>query len=565
MALTKVTYAMIEDMIVNVKDYGAIGDGIADDLNAINAAFAQVIALGAGTVYFPTGTYLTTGTIGNVSAATNRISIAVIGEVGTVINFNPSVAANVGLNLQFAELNIGIVKNLDIQCNNKVATGLRVVGEQVSPITVVDYVEIDGVHVSECNMVNNSSITTSAAGIRVGSDLGVNCWITNCYVADVSREKLSSSNGIIATGFITTFIANNAVFNVTHNNIVPLQDADGIAVFSFNDGANRYYRQATATVINNRVVDCDGRFIKLQTNGSAVVENNVLSLTNAMQLIDNFQFIDSQVGSATISHNKIQSLSNWTGGASATVFSIQFAETANLFETNESFVQRVENNDVYVTKRFAYGVTAQVVDASQCNVFHYIKQNTISSDIPLALTGTVGDAAVGRFVYLSGGATLAGFTGKLFLDISDNRVSSSAGLLSVANTSNDDFADKWFWYIYDNFIYTWDGGDVVVTGSGAAPLNNCAYTSTLMVRDNNVGSSGPTRNRLRLPLDVSKILSGSDFGTGDGAAPTMTNVPANWRNGRIYKKGLVTGAENVNGAAALHYLSIDSGANWYQV
>jgi hypothetical protein len=500
-----------------------------------------------------------------VSSATNRVSIAVIGETGTVLSFNPTVAGNVGLDLSFAELNIGIVKNIEINCNNKVATGLRVQGNQAAPTDPVLKVEINGVNVYSCKMLNQVSVTTAAAGIRVGSDLGVNCWITNCYVVDVSREKLSFSNGIIATGFITTFIANNVVFNVTHNNIVPLQDADGIAVFSFNDGANRYYRQATATVINNHVIDCDGRFIKLQTNGNAVIENNVLSLTNAMQLIDNFQFIDSQVGSATISHNKIQSLSNWTGGASATVFSIQFAAAANLFETNESFVQRVENNDVYITKRFAYGVTAQVMNAVECNVFYYIKQNTISSDIPLELTGTVADAAVGRFVYLSGNATLAGFTGKWFLDISDNRVSSSAGLLSVANTSNDDFADKWFWYIYDNFIYTWTGGDVVVTGGGASPLNDCAYTSTLMVRDNNVGSSGPTRNRLRLPLDISKILSGSDFGTGDGAAPTMTNVPTNWRNGRIYKKGLVTGAENINSTTAFHYLSIDNGANWYQV
>lgn len=43
--------------VVSVKDFGAIGDGVADDTAAINAA----IAASGGAIYFPAGTYLTTG------------------------------------------------------------------------------------------------------------------------------------------------------------------------------------------------------------------------------------------------------------------------------------------------------------------------------------------------------------------------------------------------------------------------------------------------------------------------------------------------------------------------
>lgn len=58
MSLTKVTYSMIEDAAIDVKNYGAVGDGTTDDTNAINAAIA---AAGDGWIYYPEGTYKYTG------------------------------------------------------------------------------------------------------------------------------------------------------------------------------------------------------------------------------------------------------------------------------------------------------------------------------------------------------------------------------------------------------------------------------------------------------------------------------------------------------------------------
>jgi hypothetical protein len=40
MALTKVSYSLITGSPINVRDYGAVGDGVTDDTNAFVAAVA---------------------------------------------------------------------------------------------------------------------------------------------------------------------------------------------------------------------------------------------------------------------------------------------------------------------------------------------------------------------------------------------------------------------------------------------------------------------------------------------------------------------------------------------
>jgi hypothetical protein len=69
MALTKATYSMIEGAPVNVLDYGAVGDGVADDRAAIHAA----IAAGAGGVVVfpkPSNFYRIGSTLGNIPVNT---------------------------------------------------------------------------------------------------------------------------------------------------------------------------------------------------------------------------------------------------------------------------------------------------------------------------------------------------------------------------------------------------------------------------------------------------------------------------------------------------------------
>lgn len=61
MSLTKVSFSMIDGAPINVLDYGAIGDGVADDTTAIQAAIDAALSANGTTLVFPPGVYLVTG------------------------------------------------------------------------------------------------------------------------------------------------------------------------------------------------------------------------------------------------------------------------------------------------------------------------------------------------------------------------------------------------------------------------------------------------------------------------------------------------------------------------
>ena len=60
MALTRVHNRLIAGAPVNVKDFGAVGDGVTDDTAAVQAALTHIRTLSGSSLYFPTGTYVIT-------------------------------------------------------------------------------------------------------------------------------------------------------------------------------------------------------------------------------------------------------------------------------------------------------------------------------------------------------------------------------------------------------------------------------------------------------------------------------------------------------------------------
>lgn len=90
MSLTKVSYSMIDGASLNVLDFGAIGDGVADDTTAIQATVTSAIA-NDKTVFFPDGTYKVTSSINLVSSVGFELRIYGQSKAHTLINFYPSI------------------------------------------------------------------------------------------------------------------------------------------------------------------------------------------------------------------------------------------------------------------------------------------------------------------------------------------------------------------------------------------------------------------------------------------------------------------------------------------
>lgn len=105
MSLTKASYSMINGAPVNVKDFGAVGDGVTDDTTAIQNALSSNVA---AAVYFPPGTYKITACLDNTNGY--RRLYAESGLVGVTIQSTSTdyIIDNTGSNYS-------IIENIDFQ------------------------------------------------------------------------------------------------------------------------------------------------------------------------------------------------------------------------------------------------------------------------------------------------------------------------------------------------------------------------------------------------------------------------------------------------------------------
>jgi hypothetical protein len=175
MALTKVTYSMIEGAVVNAVDYGAIGDGITNNLNAFAAALLQSQDK---VLYIPSGTYVINFSTQNALQPLANTKIVGEGKGKTILVFqrNSSLDTNC---FNVTNNNFGLQ---DLTIRSQVVTGgltgsIAIVAAKASFIDI-DNCELDG------TMTNAGAVLShSAFAVKFGETGSVTD--TNLFNCDV--------------------------------------------------------------------------------------------------------------------------------------------------------------------------------------------------------------------------------------------------------------------------------------------------------------------------------------------------------------------------------------------
>lgn len=282
MALTKVSYSMIAGAPINVLDYGAVGDGVADDTVAIQAA---VNALTVGSVLtFPAGAYKLSAEI----SFNGKSQIDVFGYGATIKGtstrfrsyFNVSGTDKIrfygfdfdqmfGTVQQYLPADYPNVYNVSIFGNGSIGS-------------------VGTVEVQDCrfkNLYTNAIRITTAVGVKVQD-----CAFTSpAQNQNQIIEHISAGTIGFVEVYRSSFInvdpggPNNGVCGITFSGVrtrANVEDCNFEYCGRNNAGSHRlavideYYDANNVTIRNNRSENTLGQFMRLSACWGGRVEGN---------------------------------------------------------------------------------------------------------------------------------------------------------------------------------------------------------------------------------------------------------------------------------------------------
>jgi hypothetical protein len=218
---------------VNVRDFGAVGDGVTDDTNAIQNAFNTAQASGKG-VLFPAGTYLHTSTV-----TANSIPLFGVGGGSTLLANNPNSTALILTGVSPSIQNM-VVSSIQASSGSEDTTPthstLLVQGAQgfvVQRITIVQGMGRVGVFLQQSAVGNASGVTFNGTG----SDQDVGIQMDGCANVSLLGNLMLNEGIAVCIESLSNFVSQSiAIIGNSISTSAPL--GSGICIFSATTAVN---------------------------------------------------------------------------------------------------------------------------------------------------------------------------------------------------------------------------------------------------------------------------------------------------------------------------------------
>ncbi|GAA3413232.1 right-handed parallel beta-helix repeat-containing protein [Paenibacillus hodogayensis] len=353
-----------------VADFGAIGDGIHDDTDALNAAFQAVSGYeGIVEVHLHGGTYLVDQTKG----LKIRANTYVVGSDGATIQANPSLF---GWTLA------------DIYGNNTTITGIRFDGNNA--VNRVLAIQPGSSHTSILHsIVENASQPNDSNSpyykqIVVGVMIYGNTeYITIDHSTIRNISALHGNGSAISRGVYVTVTYNSnealgryvAITNNHIHHISPADDADGI-FYQIGDWLTTNNYDVHGLIYNNTFDNTAKRAVKLQANGITVDSNTIINsyrnnnyyliANNGVLASDMYSGISVYGNNTTVTNNTIAGIGSYYAG-------IELSASGVIHNT--TIANNSVSNDVYSNVNGTSGIRIGYVSnftISSNKVNHFI-------------------------------------------------------------------------------------------------------------------------------------------------------------------------------------------------